>query len=341
MRNWDTRDESGTDTGCEWEKDWEDVRLVSSHLGIPCRMVDLTKEYWNNVFQPSLKVWEVGDTPNPDVWCNREVKFGALMKHLANDGEWLATGHYARKGWKTVSGSSIPRPQLLRSSDPTKDQNYYLSAIPEKGLERALFPLGELTKADVRRIAEDAGLPTARRDESMGICFVGQKRRFDEFLVNYLEPNPGPICNLETGATLGTHNGLWTYTIGQGARIPGLTHRYFVAAKNKEENAIYVVKSDHPSLFKHRLTCADWKWIWADSPPPGIDSEKGFDCLVQFRHRMGPVRCTVRSTHDTLIEIAFREPQKAIAEGQVAALWDEDWCLGSGTIVSAASEPPS
>jgi len=172
------------------------------------------------VFQPSLRVWEAGDTPNPDVWCNRsvpcaaqrnlelkvsrEVKFGALMKHLGNDGEWLATGitlflptsqrtyidhgvgHYAKKGWKTPLGSLIPRPQLLRSSDPTKDQNYYLSAIPEKALARSLFPLGELTKADVRKIAGAAGLPTAQRNESMGICFVGQKHKFNEFLGGYI-----------------------------------------------------------------------------------------------------------------------------------------------------------
>ncbi|KAF9644300.1 5-methylaminomethyl-2-thiouridylate-methyltransferase [Thelephora ganbajun] len=341
MRNWDTRDESGTDKGCEWEKDWEDVQLVARHLGIPCRIVDLTKEYWNNVFQPSLRVWEAGDTPNPDVWCNKEVKFGALINHLGKDGEWLATGHYARKGWKTPPGSSTPRPQLLRSSDPTKDQNYYLSAIPEKGLERALFPLDEWTKADVRKIAEAADLPTARRDESMGICFVGQKRKFNEFLVNYLEPNPGRIYELETGEIIGTHKGLWTYTIGQGARLPGLKERYFVTSKSKEENAIYVVNgSDHPSLYKRGLTCGDWKWIWADSPPPEIDSEGGFDCLMQFRHRMDPVRCTVRRIHHALIGISFREPQKAIAEGQVAVLWDGDWCLGSGTIISTISEPP-
>lgn len=171
-------------------------------------------------------------------------------------------GHYARKGWQTPPGSSTPRPQLLRSSDPAKDQNYYLSAIPEKGLERALFPLGGLTKEEVRRIAEVAGLPTAKRDESMGICFVGQKRKFNEFLgectffylslsplvhdvhhftVNYLEPNPGPICDLDSGTTIGIHNGLWTYTIGQGARIPGLKARYFVASKSKEKNTIYAV----------------------------------------------------------------------------------------------------
>jgi len=200
------------------------------------------------VFQPSLRVWEAGDTPNPDVWCNKEVKFGVLIKHLAHDGEWLATGHYARKGWKTPPGSSIPRPQLLRSSDPTKDQNYYLSAIPEQGLERALFPLGEFAKTDVRKIAEAAGLPTATRDESMGICFVGQKRKFNDFLANYLEPDPGPIYELETGATVGTHKGLWTYTIGQGARLPGSKERYFVASKNKEGNAIYVVNSSFGHL---------------------------------------------------------------------------------------------
>lgn len=198
MRNWDTRDEHSSDVGCEWKKDWEDVQLVCKQLSIPCKLVDLSKQYWNRVFEPSLRAWESGETPNPDVWCNREVKFGALVAAVRGSSAkapWLATGHYASKGWSTTSypdpmiqGAHAraipfePRPMLLRAKDSSKDQTYFLSAVREAGLEKALFPLHDLTKMEVKDLAVKWKLPTAERRESMGICFIGKKRKFEDFL---------------------------------------------------------------------------------------------------------------------------------------------------------------
>ncbi|KAI0311801.1 tRNA-specific 2-thiouridylase [Amylostereum chailletii] len=331
MRNWDTRDESGTDKGCEWEKDWEDVQRVCRKFDIPHRMIDLSREYWLRVFEPSLKSWEMGDTPNPDIWCNKEVKFGALMDHLPVDTQFIATGHYAHK----LYHPETHRPQLLRPHDRLKDQTYYLSSISESSLSKTLFPLAHLPKGSVRKIAYDAELHNASRAESMGICFVGEKRRFSDFLSDYLTPNPGPILHLETGRQLGTHQGLWTYTIGQGAKIRGMPERMFVARKDKSTNALWVASINNPALLASSITMNDWSWIWADAPPPNLASRSGFRARMQFRHRMLDVPCTVFSANPSnprSIHIVFDEPQKAVAHGQIAALWDGEWCLGCGTI---------
>ncbi|ETW86243.1 hypothetical protein HETIRDRAFT_311357 [Heterobasidion irregulare TC 32-1] len=340
MRNWDTRDESGTDKGCEWEKDWEDVQRVCEKLDIPCQMVDCSREYWLRVFEPSLKAWESGDTPNPDIWCNREVKFGALLDRLTEGTQFIATGHYARKGHHPVS----QRPQLLRPVDRHKDQTYYLSSITEASLSKTLFPLSDLRKNEVREIAVRAGLHTASREESMGICFVGEKRSFNQFLADYLPPKPGPIIDSVTGHTIGEHQGLWTYTIGQGAKIRGMQEKLFVAHKDKEQNTIFVVPSrcSHEDLLVSNMRAKDWSWIWADEPPSAIDTPEGFHARMQFRHRMIDVPCVVRRVADGSILINLDAPQKAAATGQIAAIWDRDWCLGCGTIdainLSTASE---
>ncbi|KAG1808555.1 tRNA-specific 2-thiouridylase [Suillus variegatus] len=304
MRNWDTRDESGSDHGCEWEKDWEDVRRVCGVLDIPCKMVDLSREYWTRVFEPSLKSWESGITPNPDVWCNKEVKFGALLDRLTEDPglsntPWLATGHYANKDWKYHNG--VPRPRLLRPRDVTKDQTYYLSSVPERSLSRAILPLGSIKKTEVRELAVKWNLPTAARQESMGICFVGEKRKFHDLY-------PGPIIDLETGLQVGEHAGPWNFTIGQGAKVKGLKEKTFVVKKDIPKNIIYVVPgTDHSALYAQSLTIRDWTWIWADSPPIELMRPGG-----------------------------LKAPAKAIALGQVATIYIEDWCLGCGTIVEVA-----
>lgn len=334
MRNWDTRDEYGTDQGCEWKKDWHDVQQVCKLLDIPCKLVDLSKEYWNRVFQPSLAVWEAGGTPNPDIWCNKEVKFDALMQHLTSEDTWLATGHYARKGWDT----SIlpPRPKLLRPQDRLKDQTYYLSAIPERSLARALFPLAPYTKDQVKQMARDWNLPTASRPESMGVCFVGEKRRFDTFISEYIPPKPGRIVDLE-GKTLGTHQGLWQFTIGQNARIAGRAQKMFVCDKDPERNEIIVVPgSEHEALYSSGILVFDWRWIWEDMPPKGFHSPQGLRARLQYRHRMPDIGCTVfRTPEEGVVRINFDEPQKAVAAGQVAAVWAGDWCLGCGIIEQA------
>ncbi|CDO73666.1 hypothetical protein BN946_scf185014.g136 [Trametes cinnabarina] len=265
-------------------------------LGIPCELVDLSREYWNRVFEPALRMWESGSTPNPDIWCNREVKFGALFDHLTRKDAWLATGHYADKSWARPSlrlsnmfaYDKIPtRPQLRRPVDRTKDQTYYLSAVPESSLARALFPLAPYKKTEVREMAAKWGLPTASRDESMGICFVGEKRRFEDFISQYIPPKPGPIIDLTNGKIVGKHQGLYTFTIGQNARIKGMPQKMFVARKDSDANTLYVVPgSDHPALYSKSIVADKWKWIWEDMPPEDIDSSKGFLAQVQYRHRM-------------------------------------------------------
>ncbi|KAL0575896.1 hypothetical protein V5O48_006069 [Marasmius crinis-equi] len=347
MRNWDTRDESGTDHGCQWERDWQDVERVCRSLGIPCKMIDLSKEYWNRIFEPSLQVWESGETPNPDVWCNREIKFGALLERLPIDPSsptksWFATGHYARKSWSIPPPHDKhgPRPKLLSAKDPIKDQAFYLSSITESGLSRALFPLGDLLKTEVRELARKFNLETAEREESMGLCFVGERGgRFSNFLSSYIPSNPGPIIDLTTNIQVGEHEGLWTYTIGQNARVKGLPRRTFVAHKDAATNTVFVVPgSDHDFLKTDTVILRDWSWIWTDSPPPEIFTPEGFTGLAKIRHRMPTVPVTVKLNDDCL-SLSFPENarQKGVSPGQIAAIWDGDWCLGCGTISAAYS----
>ncbi|KAJ7126813.1 5-methylaminomethyl-2-thiouridylate-methyltransferase [Mycena epipterygia] len=343
MRNWDTRDEYGnSDKGCEWEKDWEDVQSVCKLHDIPCQMIDLSKEYWNRVFEPSINQWEYGITPNPDVWCNREIKFGALLERLpyknTEEPPWLATGHYARKDW------SLSRPRLLRAVDRVKDQSYYLSSITEMGLARAFFPIGELTKSEVRRIAQEGGVPISvlEREESMGLCFIGEKKRtdFKDFISSYIRPSPGPVKLLSTGATVTEHSGLWSFTIGENIRLRGMPEKMYVVKKDIPTNTIFVAPGRYePSLYCKSVRARDFSWIWADSPPAEL--LRGVHLSVQVRHRMRPVDCTVRmyefdeNRDHTNIEIGFQKPVHGVALGQVATLWDGDWCLGCGMITAA------
>ncbi|KAG8875849.1 hypothetical protein FRC20_002879 [Serendipita sp. 405] len=356
MRNWDTRDESGTEKGCEWEKDWEDVQRVCKLLDIPCRMIDLSREYWNRVFQPALEVWSHGQTPNPDVSCNRqverpwiilftiqclhcrEIKFGALLDTLKLQDGWLATGHYARLERSRASNSDtghsdVDRVKLLRGVDPVKDQSYWLSSVSEAQIRRALFPIGHLSKGDVRKLAVDAGLPTASRRESMGICFVGKKRSFSSFLDGYLPPNPGTIVTLD-GEVIARHQGLWHYTIGQNARISGRPKRMFVAAKRPEKNQLIVVDDrHHPELARLMIRVTGFRWIWDEHPPPEAFQAEGMPISVKFRSVMQPIPSVLRVRDRNKGEISFMDAQYGISPGQTAVVYLGAWCLGSGTIV--------
>lgn len=227
---------------------------------------------------------------------------------------------------------------LMRASDWAKDQTYYLSSIPESSLDMTLFPLADVSKTQVREIARAGGLHNASREESMGLCFVGERRRFNEFLGDYVAPRLGPILEIDTNIELGQHYGLWTYTIGQGAKLPGLTSKLFVAAKDREKNAIYVALPDHPALFTASVTSNDFSWIWSDEPPSAAFSHEGFRASAQIRHRMTPVPVTVHQRWaNKTVHITFDEPHKAVAQGQIAVLYDGDHCLGCGTIDETTS----
>ncbi|KAH8818954.1 5-methylaminomethyl-2-thiouridylate-methyltransferase [Flagelloscypha sp. PMI_526] len=305
MRNWDSRDEHGTDSdgkGCERERDWNDVQKVSRHIGIPCEMVDLSREYWTRVFDPSLQAWQRGLTPNPDV----EIKFGALLSRLpAEDSKtgrpvFLATGHYATKDWVYEPNG--------RGRDPNKDQSYYLSSITEQALRRALFPIGKYTKAEIRQIAVEENLPTANREESMGLCFVGER-------ATYLPPSPGNIVNVLGGKVVGRHEGLWEFTKGE--------MRVFLGYR------INLDQPTHELLHFNVVEVANVHWIHA-RPTSTI---RRFS--IQYRYRSKPSWGLVEIINNdpTHVRITFEEPQLSLAEGQVVAFYDAEHghVLGQGT----------
>ncbi|KAH8553392.1 tRNA methyl transferase [Umbelopsis sp. PMI_123] len=330
MRNWDTSDERGV---CTSEEDYRDVQSVCNSLDIPCRRLDFTKEYWNQVFQKTLDDYERGVTPNPDVMCNREIKFGALLERcmsssppIANSETWFATGHYARID--RSSGTT----RLLRGLDSTKDQSYYLSAVDEQAFSRVMFPLGHLPKSRVKELAMYHGLDRiVKKPESMGICFVGKRAKFADFLAQYIHALPGPAVDLD-GNSIGEHRGLFGYTIGQGAHIHYGTDRWFVAGKDINENKLICVPgTDHPSLFANRLTARDW--IWINGEPPELGQLNGsIELDGQVRYRQSPLKCTVTKTDDNNYAVDFHTPIRGIAAGQNVVLWNGDWCLGGGII---------
>ncbi|KAI5449349.1 hypothetical protein NCC49_004754 [Naganishia albida] len=342
-------DHHSFETDCEWEKDWEDVKEVCKARGVKAELIDLSNEYWLQVFEPSISAWQSGKTPNPDVSCNREIKFGALMNRvlgspssssaLEGGRKFLATGHYARVDW-TEGG----RTKLMRSADGTKDQTYYLSSVPEAQLSRALFPLAGLKKTEVRELAKKYGLPTASRQESMGVCFIGERGRFGDFISQYTVA-PAKRGNIVTpeGVVVGQHEGLWHFTIGQKAKLGGMDQKYFVARKDAEKNEVLVVPgSNHPALQCVSLRATTFDWIWPDHPPTELlEREEGMTAMCQVRHRMKAVPVTVRFDRrkgslpkDLIIEFANGKPETGVSPGQIVGLWsaEGDWCLGSGTI---------
>lgn len=335
MRNWSTADEmgsmqggSGGVMGCAWQKEWHDVQAVARHLGMHVDMIDLSRDYWIHVFEPALEQWTDGSTPNPDVACNRSIKFGALLDAI--QAPWLATGHYARIGTRYEGATAFPVVQ--RAIDATKDQSFFLSSVPSTRLARSLFPLGELRKTYVRRIARAFQLPTSDKDESMGLCFVGERgsgaHAFARFLDQYVVSEPGDFVTPD-GRILGRHRGLHTLTIGQRARIAGEPQRYYVARKEAATRRIVVVPSKtHPMLQCTSLTTSSFAWA---TGVPVLHTQ----LLAQVRYRQTAVPCFVHD-HPTggsgHLRITFAPSVEAVAPGQSVALYDKDTCLGSGTI---------
>lgn len=317
MRNWDSLDEVGH---CTSKQDWQDVQKVCSILDIECSQVDFVKEYWNNVFEKTLNDYAQGLTPNPDIGCNSFIKFGSLLEQIPKD-KWFATGHYCR----TIDG------KLLRGLERNKDQSYYLSTVPEEALKRTLFPLGEIeSKEKVKKLAIDFGLfDIAKKKESMGICFVGQKRKFSSFLQEYIDQPPGPVIDLDSGKTIGQHDGLYGYTIGQASRICHGSDKWFVVNKLLNENKLVCVAgSNHPALFSDTLVAKHWTWIHHQIPtlPLQVDA--------QVRYRQSPEKAILSQTSAGQYSLRFINPIRAIARGQQVVVWDQDWCLGGGVIDS-------
>ncbi|MNH85771.1 tRNA-specific 2-thiouridylase MnmA [compost metagenome] len=326
MKNWDDTDEFGH---CTAEADSEDVRRVCEQIDIPYYSVNFEKEYFDKVFTYFLEEYKRGRTPNPDVMCNREIKFGEFLnKALDLGADYVATGHYAR----VVEQDG--RFELLRGVDSNKDQTYFLNALNQNQLSKAMFPIGHLPKPEVRRIAEEAGLYTAKKKDSTGVCFIGE-RNFREFLSGYLPAKSGDMVDIATGEVKGRHDGLMYYTLGQrqglgiGGTGSGNGEPWFVADKDLEQNILYVVQGDkHPSLYSTGLIASGINWIAGNENMP----KDSFHCTAKFRYRQPDQGVTLTLREDGNVYVAFDQPQKAITPGQAVVFYDGDVCLGGGTI---------
>eukprot|EP00903_Cladosiphon_okamuranus_P020912 g19204.t1 len=439
MRNWDGQDETGSDV-CTADVDLEDARRVGIHLGITVETVDFSREYWNQVFEPSLQEFERCRTPNMDVACNRYIKFDAFREYALGKmaADLVATGHYARTS--PGPGGDASKPVLLEAVDSNKDQTYFLCGVPSEGLEKVLFPLGGLTKPEVRALAVEAGLPVAQKRESMGVCFVGKRRSWADFISQYITPSPGNFVCADTGEIVGTHDGVQLYTVGQKSHLDGMPEKYYVAGLDGDTNSVIVARGkDNPTLYALGLSvlASEFNWV-AGSPPAGLvadvdgcaeaeaaemTTEAGgqaaaegasgdgrdtkpreaaataetagtrerrgveggvggeeaggdFRCQYRCRHRQDLLPCAVnllgvksgggRVENATIVDVAcedsgksngggesvglsaaseppslwvvsvrFDEPAKAIAPGQVVALYKDGVCLGGGPIFRA------
>lgn len=332
MKNWEDDDDSEY---CSSNIDFVDAASVADVLGIEIEHVNFAADYKDRVFAEFLREYKAGRTPNPDVLCNAEIKFKAFLDHAMRLGaEKIATGHYARVRRNEATG----RHELLKGLDPSKDQSYFLHRLNQAQLSKTLFPVGELHKTEVRRIAAEIGLPNAKKKDSTGICFIGE-RPFREFLNRYISKEPGPIRD-DRGRKLGEHQGLSFYTLGQrqGLGIGGVKEKgaqrgsgdhspWFVARKDVEKNTLWVVQGhDHPWLLSSSLKADDASWVAGEAPVPGGYGSKA-------RYRQADAGCEMADGANGAFSLRFGEPQWAVTPGQSAVLYDGERCLGGGVIV--------
>ena len=323
MKNWEDDD---TGEYCSTRQDFLDAAGAADVIDIPLEAVNFSAEYKDRVFAEFLREYQAGRTPNPDVLCNAEIKFKAFLDHAMDLGATrIATGHYARLRAK---GGLL---ELLRGADPDKDQSYFLHRLTQAQLARTMFPVGDLKKTEVRRIAEEARLPNHAKKDSTGICFIGE-RPFRDFLKRYLPREPGPIRTPE-GRQVGEHIGLAFYTIGQrkgigiGGTSGGDSDAWYVAQKDIAENALVVVQGhDHPLLMKRALSAQEASWISGDAPAPG-STHSG-----KTRYRQQDSTCFVTRSENDEIALEFATPQWAVTPGQSVVLYDGDQCLGGAVI---------
>jgi tRNA-uridine 2-sulfurtransferase len=347
MKNWEDDDRpagSGDDDGyCTSNIDFVDAAAVADVLGIEIEHVNFAAEYKDRVFAEFVREYQAGRTPNPDILCNAEIKFKSFLDHAMRLGaSKIATGHYARVRHNPATGLH----ELLKGMDPGKDQSYFLHRLNQSQLSKTLFPVGELHKTEVRRIAQEIGLPNAKKKDSTGICFIGE-RPFREFLNRYISKEPGPIQN-DKGQTIGQHVGLSFYTLGQrqGLGIGGLKAKgaelqaardrgqrgvgehapWFVARKDMEKNILWVVQGhEHPWLLSSALHAADTSWCAGRPPAAGVYGSKA-------RYRQADAACELVTVNAEGFDLRFPQPQWAVTPGQSAVLYDGEVCLGGGVI---------
>lgn len=334
MRNWDALangDYLGNPTinndQCPQEKDWDDAVAVAKKLGIKLLRHDYIKEYWDNVFSYLIREYEAGRTPNPDIFCNKYVKFGPFLDFAKEQGfDMIAMGHYAKRMEKDG------KVYLCKSFDKNKDQTYFLSQIDQRQVSSCLFPLGNIDKTEVRRIAHELDLESVMdKKDSTGICFIGE-RNFREFLKNYIPAQKGDIVDIETGRIIGHHSGAMYYTIGQrrGLGIGGISGEeakgWFIAKKDIKKNILYAASGDENEyLLSDRCTVKTLNWI-TDIP------KEGQHLCAKFRYRQEDKGVKIHFVDDETIELIYDEPYKAVTPGQAAVLYDGEICLGGGLI---------
>ena len=327
MKNWEEDDSTGH---CGAEEDLKTARAVCNHLAIPLRTVNFATEYWDRVFSYFLSEYRAGRTPNPDVLCNKEIKFKAFLDHALTLGaDKIATGHYARVA------SDAGRYRLLKARDANKDQSYFLYLLGQEALAHTLFPVGDFAKTEVRHLALEAGLPNHDRHDSTGICFIGE-RDFKSFLARYLPAQSGEMRTL-AGTLKGKHDGVMYYTIGQrhGLGIGGGGEAWYVVAKDIARNILYVEQGEHhPALYSEALIAGQLHWIVGD--PPSWPRK----LRAKTRYRQPDQDCVVE-VHGEGLRVVFDQPQRAVTPGQSVVFYDGEECLGGGIIEEAipAAQP--
>lgn len=323
MKNWEEKDANGV---CTAESDYEDVKKVCTQIGIPYYSINFAKEYMERVFSHFLEEYKAGRTPNPDVLCNREIKFGPFLEYAKKLGaDKIATGHYARVEEK--DGLFY----LKKAVDQNKDQTYFLNQLNQYQLSNVIFPVGGMTKPELRVLAEKYNLATSHKKDSTGICFIGE-RNFKEFLKNYLPAKPGEIKDYKTQKILGRHDGLMYYTLGQrkglgiGGSHDGTGEPWFVCKKDLKNNVLYVTQGDDSLLYSSGLKSGVVNWI------PKRPEKDEFTCYAKFRYRQPEQEVRVKINEDGSTLVTFKEKQRAITPGQYVVFYDEEYCLGGGVI---------
>ncbi len=326
MQNWES---TTNDPYCTAEQDLSDAKAVADQLDIPLHVVSFSQAYWDEVFQHCLDEFAAGRTPNPDIWCNKSIKFDHLIRYINELGaDYLATGHYAQVTTNTPY-------QLLTSTDSQKDQTYFLYTLQQQQLQQAIFPLGDLNKTQVRQIAQEHNLINSNKKDSTGICFIGE-RHFKSFLQEFLLAQPGEI-HTTNGKCIGQHDGIMFYTLGQrkGLNIGGKQDAeeapWYVIDKDVVNNILIVGQGhDHPQLFKASLRCNDLHWVAGHAPARSLQAS------AKIRYRQIAQPCTLTLSDNTSeITVDFNAPQRAITPGQAVVFYQDHVCLGGGTIISA------
>ncbi|MDC9589674.1 tRNA 2-thiouridine(34) synthase MnmA [Xenorhabdus sp. XENO-10] len=330
MKNWE---EDDSEEYCSAATDLADAQAVCDKLGIELHTINFAAEYWDNVFEHFLAEYKAGRTPNPDILCNKEIKFKAFLEFAAEDlgADYIATGHYVRR--RDMDGIS----QLLRGLDSNKDQSYFLYTLSHQQIAKSLFPVGELEKPEVRRIAEEIGLITAKKKDSTGICFIGE-RKFRDFLGRYLPAQPGPIMTVD-GQIIGQHMGLMYHTLGQrkglgiGGMKDGNEEPWYVVDKDVENNILIVAQGhEHPRLMSIGLIAQQLHWV--DRQPLKAEIR----CVVKTRYRQHDIPCTIVPMSEDRIEVRFDNPVAAVTPGQSAVFYQGEICLGGGVIEQRIQE---